>query len=640
MVSDTAGELRNRVAAIRASGMFADSEYDLRHEAALRKQDPVVHYLTSGEARGARPSLRFDPGYYMRKYRLGGDSPLLHYIMFGRKMDLRTLPAVTEFDVIETGFREGHRRVLLLAPDQGNEETTQATARLLRALRSSVDVILLSPTPRPLSTAYEDLTACVASPPAGLANDCMKDVVEASALIAEIAAHFEPTAALCCSPRAQQLVVCLAARFLPTLTVVLADVTSPGERKYYHVYRNSAGVVFPSEQVRANHKACYPWLASRRTAVAPGLTSEAPHIQDPAAALLAMMDDATALLAVWAEKYQKVASKKLQPTKVWQHVFRPEQYKLRLRENCFVGGLASGGAPDFPLPRLLMGFDARRYAAARGTTGGNPVIDYLMEGHFENFLRPVIGPPSAPVELTGLRVALHGHYHYTDIAGELFEALAVNRHRIDLYLSTDNMAKAEELSALAGRHGMSADIRVLPNKGRDLGPLLTGFRDVFDAGYDVVGHVHGKKSPQVDSSYGMRWRQYLMEHTVGGQHAMADAVISAFSQDPRLGLVFPEDEKFRGWDATLESAQNLARRMKIEQRLNCSSFDFPAGSFFWCRPGALRPLLDMRLDWHHYPKEPIPPDGTILHAIERLFPFVCEEADYRYGTTHLPEQSR
>jgi lipopolysaccharide biosynthesis protein len=37
-----------------------------------------------------------------------------------------------------------------------------------------------------------------------------------------------------------------------------------------------------------------------------------------------------------------------------------------------------------------------------------------------------------------------------------------------------------------------------------------------------------------------------------------------------------------------------------------------------------------------YPPEPLPHDGTILHAIERLLPFVARHAGCRFATTHVP----
>jgi lipopolysaccharide biosynthesis protein len=47
-------------------------------------------------------------------------------------------------------------------------------------------------------------------------------------------------------------------------------------------------------------------------------------------------------------------------------------------------------------------------------------------------------------------------------------------------------------------------------------------------------------------------------------------------------------------------------------------------------------LFGLNLGWDDYPEEPVPIDGTILHALERLLPFVANHAGYQYATTYIP----
>jgi lipopolysaccharide biosynthesis protein len=84
----------------------------------------------------------------------------------------------------------------------------------------------------------------------------------------------------------------------------------------------------------------------------------------------------------------------------------------------------------------------------------------------------------------------------------------------------------------------------------------------------------------------------------------------------------------------------LASMMGLSGNVLHPSFDFPAGSFFWCRPRAMQPLLSLGLDWTDYPEEPLSHDGTILHAIERMLTFSCEEAGFEYRTVHVADTSR
>ena len=182
-------------------------------------------------------------------------------------------------------------------------------------------------------------------------------------------------------------------------------------------------------------------------------------------------------------------------------------------------------------------------------------------------------------------------------------------------------------------------VRVVPNRGRDIGPLLTTFGEDAIHDYDIIGHVHGKRSLTASERMGERWREFLWQNLLGGLHPMMDIVIERFNHDGKLGLVFPNDPHLPDWDYNRKIAEELASRIGIKGPLP-PFFEFPIGTMFWARSAALRPLLELKLDWDQYPEEPVPIDGTILHALERLLPFVARHAGYRFATTHVPGVSR
>jgi hypothetical protein len=49
---------------------------------------------------------------------------------------------------------------------------------------------------------------------------------------------------------------------------------------------------------------------------------------------------------------------------------------------------------------------------------------------------------------------------------------------------------------------------------------------------------------------------------------------------------------------------------------------------FWARTAALRPLLDLGLSFGDFPPETGQTDGTLGHAIERLYLYACERAGF------------
>jgi lipopolysaccharide biosynthesis protein len=57
---------------------------------------------------------------------------------------------------------------------------------------------------------------------------------------------------------------------------------------------------------------------------------------------------------------------------------------------------------------------------------------------------------------------------------------------------------------------------------------------------------------------------------------------------------------------------------------------------FWARTSALAPLFEAGLSWEDYRPEPLPYDGTVLHAIERLVTLITRDRGFKIAATHVP----
>jgi glycosyltransferase involved in cell wall biosynthesis len=291
--------------------------------------------------------------------------------------------------------------------------------------------------------------------------------------------------------------------------------------------------------------------------------------------------------------------------------------------------------------RPLEGFHPLVYAGENpdyNEAGGeDPLAHYARTGFPKGRWRNEVIRPTSPTTsgAHGLRVAVHGHFHYPDLLPELVERLRRNRTVVDLLLTTTSDDRAAALSEILSRLGVArASVTVVPNRGRDLGPMLTEIGQGGLARYNVVAHVHGKRSPHVHDSIGARWRTFIWENLIGGEHAMMDVVLAAFAAEDKLGLVFPTDPHLNDWDENRGIAEDLAERMGLDVPLP-QHFDFPQGTMFWARPEALAPVLKLGLGWDDYPTEPLPIDGSMLHALERLLPFSAARAGYKCAVTHV-----
>ena len=127
-------------------------------------------------------------------------------------------------------------------------------------------------------------------------------------------------------------------------------------------------------------------------------------------------------------------------------------------------------------------------------------------------------------------------YLLPEMGAEIFDRLKGIHSRIDLLISVPSRPAVEAARRLfSGYSRGTIDVQVFDNRGRDIGPFLTGFGDVILDRYDIIGHVHTKKSvgfgidaksltPTFVESIAS-WRDFLYANLLGGKHAMADRII-------------------------------------------------------------------------------------------------------------------
>lgn len=241
-------------------------------------------------------------------------------------------------------------------------------------------------------------------------------------------------------------------------------------------------------------------------------------------------------------------------------------------------------------------------------------------------------PPSA-------MVALHIHVFYPELLAPMLDRLAQNQIRPDLFLSYSDPSLESAISQTLAAHQQQASLHPVPNRGRDIGPLLSELGQHLDQAYSFHGHLHTKKSVLIDNGTADRWREFLLVNLLGDAvHPMADRILAAMNSQSELGLVFPDDPGCLSWTKNRKQAEALAERlalMPLPEAIN-----FPVGTMFWARQGAMSRLYQLGLEWNDYPPEPVGYDGTILHAIERLLPQICLASGYQYALTHVPGFSR
>jgi len=251
------------------------------------------------------------------------------------------------------------------------------------------------------------------------------------------------------------------------------------------------------------------------------------------------------------------------------------------------------------------------------------------------------GKTSSQVPKPG-SVALHIHVFYPELLAPILQRLNANTIKPDLYITYNRPELEKEIESTLNSDGEKQHIARLmrvPNRGRDIGPLVSELGLELDSRYGYHGHIHTKKSVLIESKVASQWRTFLLSNLLGDRsQPMADHILSTMESDGQLGLIFPDDPGCLGWGKNLASAERLAEQLNLGPLP--AAFNFPMGTMFWARQGALTRLYQLGIQWHDYPEEPLGYDGTILHAIERLLPLVAEASGFRTGVTHCPGLSR
>jgi lipopolysaccharide biosynthesis protein len=220
----------------------------------------------------------------------------------------------------------------------------------------------------------------------------------------------------------------------------------------------------------------------------------------------------------------------------------------------------------------------------------------------------------------GIKAALVAHVYYLDLWEEVRAAWAVLPPGSRLIVT----APAPQAAELRRRAAADAliDIVECPNRGRDIGPFLSLLADGRLDGFDAVLKLHTKRSPHLVLG-GLR-RQELFLGLAGGRGRVA-RILRQFA-DPKVGLIGLKTMfrlRARYWMANEGLVRELCGELGVEAELA-----FFEGSMFWVRPAALGRLRAMGGMTQRFEQEAGQLDGTLAHALERVFALAARADGY------------
>lgn len=239
----------------------------------------------------------------------------------------------------------------------------------------------------------------------------------------------------------------------------------------------------------------------------------------------------------------------------------------------------------------------------------------------------------------GAKIAVVAHLYYLEKFYDYWDYLKNICDEIDIYLISSNLdllKKAEEQKKLLNKSNIYFIKK--ENRGRDISALLVSFgKKIYE--YEYMCFIHDKrvKSERLKQDI-LFWNENLWGNMIGSDEHIKN-ILFIFENNPNIGLLVPPKPggknikfDFQGsWCSNYNNTVQLAEQLGLDCQIDCEISPVALGSVFWCRTRAMYKLFEKEWTYEDFMPEPLPDDGTISHAIERIFPFVAQDAGFDTG---------
>jgi hypothetical protein len=327
-----------------------------------------------------------------------------------------------------------------------------------------------------------------------------------------------------------------------------------------------------------------------------------------------------------AEESQTEIQKTISRNVAFKEKFDPEFYGLSFSDNNpahhFLSLLYRGFVFSKPFPGsdILTAYHKNRFNSKKASF--DDYVTDLMLKSTDNY--PVTMLSGKGKSSKSWRIALQLHVYYPDLIAEYCAYFKVLKdHQVDLFVSHIQDLSEEHLEYLDSSVSGKVVCEKFENAGRNVYPFNRLLADHIRGQYELVAHFHTKKSNDNESGVGDRWRKYLLGNLLGSVSA-ANQILGMFDDD-HVGMVFAEDAHSTDEGENRPFIEAMLKLLELEAK--DAYHIFPVGTMFWARTDALA-LLDQLPEDYFKLSEPVPYDGSTLHAFERLLPQLVEAQGY------------
>ncbi len=236
-------------------------------------------------------------------------------------------------------------------------------------------------------------------------------------------------------------------------------------------------------------------------------------------------------------------------------------------------------------------------------------------------------------------VAVFVHLYYEDSIEQYLAYVKNIPVGINVFISVSSEGMKRKLENYLQKWNLqNCRIIMKQNRGRDLSALLVAFREKV-CQYKYICFVHDKKEKYEKLSDDTQmWIRSMWDNTLLSE-AFIYNVLDLLVKNKSVGLLVPPEMAGKRlnhayvdtWEANYENTVDLAKKLKLDCNISINYPSVTLGTVFWCKSAALEKLLAKDWKYEDFHEEPLPWDGTISHAIERVLGYVAQDAGFETG---------
>ena len=230
-------------------------------------------------------------------------------------------------------------------------------------------------------------------------------------------------------------------------------------------------------------------------------------------------------------------------------------------------------------------------------------------------------------------VAVVVNLYYIENAEWYLDQLSQISSIVDVYVISSNSDILDMVS------DNKIQLRKKINRGRDISALLVSGRDIVSK-YKYICFLHDKKARRTDKNLLVKsWVENMWLNLIGTKDYIRN-VLGIFNHYPSIGLLVPPEMSGMHWNiwgtglwgTNFERVQEICNEWTLNCNLDPNIPPITIGTAFWCKTAALSKLFHRNWQYEDFDDEPLPDDGTLSHAIERILAYVAQDAGYDTGT--------